>query len=93
MLALASYDAKRGCEISDVDPGAVPGRSTKVHPGISEVSFGGPETGSTRVVKVFCGVRYDSAVIGSSITNANDNSKFVAANDNSFVAGDVRKAA
>jgi len=28
MLASASYDAKRGCGIGVVDPGAVPGRST-----------------------------------------------------------------
>ena len=51
---------------------------------------GGPETGSTRVIKVFCGVRNDTAGVlpaGSSIINANDNSKFVAANDNSVVGG------
>lgn len=70
-----------------MDPGAVPGSSTKF---ALRGKCGGAETGSTRVVKVFCGVRNDTAGVypeGSSITNANDNFKVVAANDNSFDAG------
>ena len=53
---------------------------------------GGPETGSTRVIKASGGVRNLLTVTGLLIV-ANDNSQFVAANDNSVVAGDVRKAA
>lgn len=75
------YDAKRGYGISVVDPGAVPGRSTSFRTLCAK--SGGPETGSTRAIKVFCGVRNDTAGVypeGSGNINANDN--FVVANDN-----------
>lgn len=71
------YDAKRGYRIGVVDPGAVPGRSTSFRKSqFSGAKSGGPETGSTRVIKVTYGVRNDTAGVlpaGSSITNANDN--------------------
>ncbi len=55
------YDAKRCCEISGVDPGAVPGGSTIRRMAINEFSFcDGAETGSTHVVKTFSGVRDSS---------------------------------
>jgi len=54
---------------------------------------GGAETGSTRVVKVCGDVRHCIRRYRANIINANDNVAFVAANDNSVVAGDVRKAA
>ena len=65
MRASARYDAKRKYGISVVDPGAVPGRSTTLLR-ISEQG-GGPETGSTRVVKIYCGVRNDTSVTGQAI--------------------------
>ncbi len=81
MRVSARYDAKRGYGISVVDPGAVPGSSTNFRQTIGK--DGGAETGSTRVIKVIFGVRYDTAGVypeGSGNINANDN--FVVANDN-----------
>ncbi len=103
----SGYDARRGCGIDVVDPGAVPGGSTKIRSSersecyenfalrsfseggredksgqssyakatedtansqtrfaSSLANLRGAETGSTRVVKAFCGVRHGSAVIG-----------------------------
>lgn len=48
-----------------MDPGAVPGRSTIFRSVCAK--DGGPETGSTCVIKVFCGVRYDTAVMDQAI--------------------------
>jgi hypothetical protein len=76
--ASADYDAIRCRRIGTVDPGAVPGRSTRIR---KKAHSGGPETGSTRAVKAVDGVRDGSGVTGPGITNANDN--FVVANDNS----------
>ena len=84
MTASAVYDAKLWLRIGVVDPGAVPGGSTRILPllrtEILREVCGGAETGSTRAVKVFEGIRDGSGVTGPGITNANDN--FVVANDN-----------
>ena len=64
----------------------------RVYPTVS-LSGGGAEIGSTRVVKVSGGVRYGTRRYRAIMIVANDNSQFVAANDNVVVAGDVRKAA
>ena len=66
MSASADYDAKRGYVIDVMDPGAVPGGSTRVHrvEDMSFVNSGGAETGSTCVLKVSGGVRTLSTVIG-----------------------------
>ena len=79
---LARYDAKRGCGISVVDPGAVPGSSTIL---ALLGQYCGAETGSTRVVKASFGVRCFRRYRINLIV-ANDNSQFVAANDNSVVS-------
>ena len=65
MRASARYDAKRKYGISVVDPGAVPGRSTSFREICAK--SGGPETGSTRVVKIYCGIRNDTSVKGQAI--------------------------
>lgn len=74
-----------------MDPGAVPGRSTTFRQPIC-AQGGGPETGSTRVVKS----KFASGMIpplSGRFILANDNFVRVAANDNSVVAGDVAQAA
>ncbi len=77
MLALARYDAKRGCGIGVLDPGAVPGSSTI----LDDVQKYGAETGSTSVIKAFWGVRNGIRRYRAITIVANDN--FVVANDNS----------
>ena len=72
-----------------MDPGAVPGSST-IFAFTGECH--GAETGSTRVVKAFCGVRCFRRYRINLIV-ANDNSQFVAANDNFVVEGDTAIAA
>ena len=68
-----------------MDPGAVPGRSTKVLKLLIWLeNFGGPETGSTRVVKMKS-VSGMVPPLSGYIIVANDNYAFVAANDNSAV--------
>ncbi len=59
-----------------MDPGAVPGTSTKKSEFVSPIfkgsSFGG-EIGSTHVVKVLSFARYSTTVIGLFKINANSN--------------------
>ncbi len=57
------------------------------------LSGGGAETGSTRAVKVFNGVRHCIRRYRAILIVANDNSQFVASNDNSVVEGEGRIAA
>jgi len=70
-----------------VDPGAVPGGSTKILFLYNDENFRGAETGSTRVIKAICGVRGDLPHIGSIMIVANDNvAPMTAANDNGTIA-------
>ena len=49
--------------------------------------FYGVETGSTRVIKMICGVRNDTRVMGSQFIDANDNfAPMTASNDNGAIA-------
>ena len=64
-----------------MDPGAVPGGSTRIH---NSANSGGAETGSTHVVKAESVFGMVPPLSGYFIV-ANDNYAFVAANDNSFV--------
>ena len=56
-------------------------------------SGGGAEIGSTRVIKGIYGVRHGLHRYRANMIVANNNSQFVAANDNFVVESDVRKAA
>ena len=46
---------------------------------------GGAEIGSTRVIKAIVCIRHGTAVTGPRQLNANDNTQFVAVNDNFVV--------
>ena len=52
----------------------------------TNISSGGPESGSTNVIKMYAFASDDSGFIGSIFINANDNVSFVAANDNNVAA-------
>ncbi len=95
MLASVSYDVTRLYGIDVRGPG---GSTRRLHHFGSNHSKeqdqdGGAETGSTRVVKVCGDVRHCIRRYRAKFINANDNVAFVAANDNTVVEGDVRKAA
>jgi hypothetical protein len=61
--------------------------------GIVQILHDGADTGSTRAVKAFYGVRHSIRRYRANFINANDNFAFVAANDNSVVEGEGRIAA
>ena len=62
------------------------GRTRRVHQVGTMYLFGGPESGSTNVIKIHAFASDDSGFIGSIFINANDNVSFVAANDNNVAA-------